>query len=174
LKPSREQTCYLGLGSNLGSRERQVFAAIHALNQAGVRVVACSSLYESEPAEGAGGGRFINAVVEVRTLLYPMDLLKRLKTIEKSMGRTGGHNRPREIDIDILSYGDHVLDSADLVIPHPRLGDRAFVLLPLKEIAPRFRCPRCGRGIDELIGSLGNDMDITRVSGRQVIAAISP
>jgi 2-amino-4-hydroxy-6-hydroxymethyldihydropteridine diphosphokinase len=164
---------YLGIGSNLGNRERRVLEALRYLESTGITVVACSSLYESEPAEGSGGGRFINAVVEVRTLLCPADLLNRLKTIEKSMGRTGAHNRPREIDIDIVSLGDTVLETADLVVPHPRFGDRAFVLLPLKEIAPGFRCPLSGRGVDDMIGSLGTGMTIARVSGRRVIAKTS-
>jgi 2-amino-4-hydroxy-6-hydroxymethyldihydropteridine diphosphokinase len=167
------QTVYLGLGSNVGSRERLVFAAVRLLDASGLAVTACSSLYETDPAEGAGGGRFINAVVEVRSLLCPADLLNRLKTIEKSMGRTGGHNRPREIDIDILSVGDAVMETVELTIPHPRYSGRPFVLLPLREIAPGFRCPLTGRGIDELIEALGPDLDITRVSGRRIIAATS-
>jgi len=85
----------LGLGSNLGRRERMIFRALRRVQSQEIRVSACSGLYESEPAEGAGGGLFLNAVVEVRTLLCPGDLLNRLKTIEKSMGRTAGHNQPR-------------------------------------------------------------------------------
>ena len=167
-------TGYLGLGSNLGRRERSVFRAWRLVEAAGVRVTAFSSLYESEPAEGADGGPFVNAVAEVRTLLCPEDLLNRLKTIEKSMGRTGGHNRPREIDIDILCIGDAVVDTAGLSIPHPRLGGRAFVLLPLQEIAPGFRCPSTGRSIDRLIELLGADTGVTRISGRHMVPVHSP
>jgi 2-amino-4-hydroxy-6-hydroxymethyldihydropteridine diphosphokinase len=90
------------------------------------------------------------------------------------MGRTSGHNRPREIDIDILSVGDTVVKTAELTIPHPRFGGRPFVLMPLREIAPGYRCPLTGRGIDDLIAALGSAPDITRVSGRRVIAASSP
>lgn len=169
-----ERTGYLGIGSNLGNRECRILEAVRRLEVHGISVVALSSLYETEPAEGVGGGRFINAVAEVRTLLCPADLLKRLKTIEKSMGRSGGHNRPREIDIDIVSLGDSVLDTADLVIPHPRYGERAFVVVPLKEIAPDFRCPRSGLGIDDLLEKLGSHAAIARVSGRRVVAATSP
>jgi 2-amino-4-hydroxy-6-hydroxymethyldihydropteridine diphosphokinase len=167
-------TGYLGLGSNLGNRERLIFRALRHVEAAGIRVTACSSLYESEPAEGAGGGCFLNAVAEVRPLLYPEDLLNRLKTIEKSIGRTGGHNRPREIDIDILCLGDTVVETAGLTIPHPRFRDRAFVLLPLREIAPGFRCPLTGRSVDEMIESLGSSVNISRISGRRLIAALSP
>ena len=167
-------TGYLALGSNLGDRERSIFGALRRLDAAGIQVKACSSLYESEPAEGAGGGSFLNAVAEVRALLCPEDLLNRLKSIDKSMGRTSGHNRPREIDIDILCLGDTVLETARLTIPHPRLHDRAFVLLPLREIAPGFRCPLTGRNVDEIIKLLGSSVNVSRISGRRLIAVLSP
>jgi 2-amino-4-hydroxy-6-hydroxymethyldihydropteridine diphosphokinase len=165
---------YLGLGSNLGNRELLILEALREIEASGIGVTACSSLYETEPAEGVGGGKFVNAVAEVRTLLCPEDLLIRLKTIEKSMGRTGSHNRPREIDIDILSLGNTVVDTAELTIPHPRLGGRAFVLLPLREIAPAFLCPLTGRSVDEMIESLGSNLAVSRISGRHVIAGLVP
>jgi 2-amino-4-hydroxy-6-hydroxymethyldihydropteridine diphosphokinase len=170
----RKTKGYLGLGSNLGRRERSIMEALRRIEAVGIPVSACSSLYETPPAEGAGGGPFVNAVAEVRPLLCPEDLLNRLKTIEKSMGRTGGHNRPREIDIDILCIGDTVLETSGLTIPHLRYAERAFVLTPLREISPGFRCPRTGRTIDELIDALGCDVAITRVSGRHIIAAHLP
>lgn len=148
--------------------------ALRLLDAPDLRVTAASSLYESAPAEGAGGGYFVNAVAEVRTLLCPEDLLNRLKTIEKSMGRTGGHNRPREIDVDILALGGAVVEAAGLSIPHPRLGDRAFVLLPLKEIAPRYRCPLTGRSVDRMIQSLGPAAGISLISGRRLMAVEAP
>lgn len=169
-----EQTAYLALGSNMGSRERTVLRALRSLAAAGISVEKCSRLYETEPAEGVGGGRFINAVVEVRSLLCPEDLLNRLKSIENSLGRTGGHNRPREIDIDIICVGDLVLETANLVLPHPRYSSRAFVLLPLREIAPRFRCPRTGRTIDELFGALTETQTVVPASNRGVVLADSP
>jgi 2-amino-4-hydroxy-6-hydroxymethyldihydropteridine diphosphokinase len=169
-----EKTAYLALGSNVGSREQTVLGAVRRLAASGIRPHALSSLYESEPAEGVGGGRFINAVVEVRSLLCPEDLLNRLKSIEKSLGRTGGHNLPREIDIDIISVGDLILETETLTVPHPRFGDRAFVLLPLKEIAPAFVCPRTGRSIDRLIGTLADKQTVVRASGRCVVSANSP
>jgi len=164
-----EQTVYLALGSNMGHREQNVLRAVQSLHSASLRVSSCSSLYESDPAEGVGGGCFINAVVEVRSLLSPEDLLNRLKSIEKSLGRTGGHNRPREIDIDIVSFGDEVLETDMLTLPHPRFSDRAFVLLPLQEIAPGFSCPRTGRPIDRLIASLEGQQPVQRASARYVI-----
>jgi 2-amino-4-hydroxy-6-hydroxymethyldihydropteridine diphosphokinase len=174
LTVTTEKTAYLALGSNVGNRERTVLRALRSLARAGLTVGRCSSLYETDPAEGVGGGRFINAVVEVRSLLCPGDLLNRLKSIENSLGRTGGHNRPREIDIDIISVGDLVLDTADLVLPHPRYSGRAFVLLPLKEIAPRFRCPRTGRSIDQLTGALTETQTVELASNRGVVLADSP
>jgi len=157
----------------MGERECRVLEAVRKLESADVQVVSCSSLYESEPADGAGGENFINAVVQVRSLLCPGDLLKRLKTIEKAMGRTGGHNQSREIDIDIVSFGETIVETADLTIPHPRFGGRVFVLVPLAEVAPGFRCPLTGVSVRDLIGALGYNHAITRVSGRSVVAATS-
>lgn len=158
----------------MGNREQTVLRAIRLLSGRGMTVVACSSLYETKPAEGVGGNDFINAAVEVRSLLCPEDLLNRLKSIENSLGRTGGHNRPREIDIDIVCVEDVVLETEDLILPHPRYGRRAFVLLPLKEIAPGFRCPRSGRTIDELIRALAGDQTVVPASKRGVVLAESP
>jgi 2-amino-4-hydroxy-6-hydroxymethyldihydropteridine diphosphokinase len=164
------ETTFLALGSNLGRREASVLRALRHLDCDGLTLLAASSLYESAPAEGVGGGDFINAVAKVQSLLCPDDLLNRLQTIEKLMGRSGEHNRPREIDIDILSFGAVVMRSPVLSLPHPRYAKRAFVLLPLREVAPDFRCPRSGRGIDELVASLG-PVRITRVSRRTIVAA---
>ena len=169
-----EQTVYLALGSNMGHREQNVLRAVQSLSENGFRIFACSSLYESDPAEGVGGGCFINSVVEIRSLLSPEDLLNRLKSIEKSLGRTGGHNRPREIDIDIVSFGGRVLETDKLTLPHPRFSSRAFVLLPLQEIAPGFCCPRTGRTIDRLIVALVEKQSLKRASTRCVILADSP
>jgi len=164
---------YLALGSNLGERERYVLEAVRRLDAAGITVVTCSSLYETLPADGVVGRNFVNAVVEVRTLLCAEDLLKRLQAIEKSMGRIGGHNRSREIDIDILSLGDVVLKADNLTIPHPRFGERAFVLMPLGEIAPEFYCPLTRRSIMEMVGKLSDNLEIKRISDRRIIVVTS-
>ncbi len=153
----------------MGRREQNVLRAVRSLYNTGLRVRSCSSLYESDPAEGVGGGCFINAVVEVRSLLSPEDLLNRLKSMEKSLGRTGGHNRPREIDIDIVSFGDKVLETDTLTLPHPRFDHRAFVLLPLQELAPGFCCPRTGRSIDQLVAALTGKQLTKRASARCII-----
>jgi len=129
----------LGLGANLGDARaavRQAMADVAALD--GVEWVAASSLYGSAPLD-ADGPDYVNAVVQVRTTLSPEDLLSRLQGIELRAGRQRPYrNAPRTLDLDILLYGDTVLDSADLQIPHPRMWQRAFVVLPLAELAPAW------------------------------------
>ena len=129
----------LGLGANLGDARaavRQAMADVAALD--GVEWVAASSLYGSAPLD-ADGPDYVNAVVQVRTTLSPEDLLSHLQGIELRAGRQRPYrNAPRTLDLDILLYGDTVLDSADLQIPHPRMWQRAFVVLPLAELAPAW------------------------------------
>ena len=129
----------LGLGANLGDARaavRQAMADVAALD--GVEWVAASSLYGSAPLD-ADGPDYVNAVVQLRTTLSPGDLLSRLQGIEQRAGRQRPYrNAPRTLDLDILLYGDTVLDSADLQIPHPRMWQRAFVVLPLAELAPAW------------------------------------
>ena len=129
----------LGLGANLGdacAAVRQAMADVAALD--GVEWVAASSLYGSAPLD-ADGPDYVNAVVQLRTTLSPGDLLSRLQGIEQRAGRQRPYrNAPRTLDLDILLYGDTVLDSADLQIPHPRMWQRAFVVLPLAELAPAW------------------------------------
>lgn len=129
----------LGLGANLGDARaavRQAMADVASLD--GVEWVAASSLYGSAPLD-ADGPDYVNAVVQVRTTLSPEDLLSRLQDIEQRAGRQRPYrNAPRTLDLDILLYGDTVLDSADLQIPHPRMWQRAFVVLPLAELAPAW------------------------------------
>ena len=129
----------LGLGANLGDARaavRQAMADVAALD--GVEWVAASSLYGSAPLD-ADGPDYVNAVVQLRTTLSPGDLLSRLQGIEQRAGRQRPYrNAPRTLDLDILLYGDTVLDCADLQIPHPRMWQRAFVVLPLAELAPAW------------------------------------
>lgn len=161
---------FLSLGASLGRREETVLRAVRIIVAEGVaRVVAASSLYETSPHDVNFSDYFINATIQVQPLLSPVDLLKRLKTIENQMGRVGGHNAPREIDIDIITYGDVKLEAADLRLPHPRYRERAFVLTPLREIAPWFRCPTSGRCVDELIASLATPGKVTRITRRALV-----
>jgi len=159
---------YLGLGSNLGRREAAVLSAVRALESSGsARVKALSSLYESEPDGIPGAPRFVNAVAEVEPLLPAGLLLERMQSIEAGMGRTGGHQQSREIDLDLITYGAETGVMGSLVLPHPRFHSRAYVLIPLQEIAPRFVCPKTGMPVAELVARLGGDATgVERISGR--------
>jgi 2-amino-4-hydroxy-6-hydroxymethyldihydropteridine diphosphokinase len=116
-------------------------------------------------------GLFINAVVEFESLLCPEDLLKRFKAIEKSAGRSGGHNEPRELDLDIVAIGDAAIRTGELTVPHPRYRERAFVLVPLMELVPDFACPETGRRIGDIVSSLPGEQGIVRVSSRRTVLA---
>jgi 2-amino-4-hydroxy-6-hydroxymethyldihydropteridine diphosphokinase len=158
---------YIGAGSNLGRREASVLSGLRSLADSGaVRLRAISSLYESEPDGIPGAPRFINAVAEVAPLLPPVDLLERLKAIEADMGRTGGHQQSREIDLDLISYGARTGAFGPLILPHPRFHQRAYVLIPLREIAPDFVCPLTARPVAALVARLDPRARVVRVSGR--------
>lgn len=144
-------TVYLGLGSNLGDRSGHIEAALEALLRHG-KMTARSSLFESEPMYHAAQPRFLNMAAAFSTELEPRPLLAALKSIEWEMGRDpdAPRNGPRVIDLDILFYGDRILFTPELTIPHPRLAERAFVLAPLIEIAPQFVHPVSRLTIAEL------------------------
>jgi 2-amino-4-hydroxy-6-hydroxymethyldihydropteridine diphosphokinase len=132
-------TAYIGLGANLGDAKLAVDAALDAIARLPqTQRVRRSSLYRSAPVD-AGGPDFINAVAEVRTALTAPGLLRELQAIESAAGRERPYrNAPRTLDLDLLLYGDGRIDSPALTVPHPRMRERAFVLLPLAEIAPRW------------------------------------
>ena len=133
---------YLSLGSNLGDRAAQIGRALHELNAAGIKVIHISSQYRTEPVDYRAQPWFTNCVAEVHTNLMPLQLLRALQSIEREMGRKRGLPKgPRPIDIDILFFEDAVMQSAILTIPHERLTERKFVLVPLREIAPNLRHP---------------------------------
>ena len=128
---------FIGLGANLGDARAAVAQAIGQIARLPqTRLVRQSSLYRSAPVD-ASGDDFVNAVVEIATGLAPLDLLHELQQLEQQAGRQRPYrNAPRTLDLDILLYGDLLLDSPELSIPHPRLWERGFVVLPLAEIAP--------------------------------------
>ncbi|MFQ6057956.1 MAG: 2-amino-4-hydroxy-6-hydroxymethyldihydropteridine diphosphokinase [Anaerolineae bacterium] len=127
---------YLGLGSNLGDRQSNILQALQKL-RAEISIEAVSSCYETEPVGYLDQPQFLNAVCVGTTDLTPRELFQFVKSIERKMGRQRTRRYgPRLIDIDILFYDDLIVDLPDLVIPHPRLAERAFVLVPLAEIAP--------------------------------------
>ncbi|MBI2918143.1 MAG: 2-amino-4-hydroxy-6-hydroxymethyldihydropteridine diphosphokinase [Chloroflexi bacterium] len=143
-------TVYLGLGSNLGDRETNLKEGVQRLAPE-VLVEAASSLYETEPVGYKDQPWFLNAVVRARTELAPQTLLARCQRVEQALGRRPSFsNAPRPLDIDILLYNELVLNTPDLVIPHPRLPERAFVLIPLNEIAASLRHPVLGATVSEL------------------------
>jgi 2-amino-4-hydroxy-6-hydroxymethyldihydropteridine diphosphokinase len=161
----------LSIGANLGIRELAVLSVQRIIEQTGLGVsVRMSSLYETDPVDCGPMAPFVNAVVEFAPLLCGEDLLKRLQAIEKTLGRSGGHNQPRELDIDIVTLGDDVFDTGALTVPHPRYRERGFVLVPLKELAPEFTCPATGRHIDDLLAALPTTGGVYKISSRRSIA----
>lgn len=144
---------FIAFGSNLGDRHAHLLAArVELCTMSGINCVAASSLYESEPYGGpAGQGLYLNAVIEIATTLDPVALLQILHTIESRHGRLRRERwSERTLDLDLLFYNDLILQTGELTLPHPRLHERSFVLLPCAEIAPTLLHPLYGRTILQL------------------------
>lgn len=153
---------FLSLGSNLGDRGQNLKKGIGLLEQLAGRPVAISSIYETEPWGCDSDLDFYNQVIELFTSLRPLPLLETIHDIEKICGRDRSAPRyaPRTLDIDILFYGDSVLKMPELVVPHPNLQERQFVLVPLTEIAPNLVHPLLNKSMEQLLHECGDDRKI--------------
>jgi len=159
------QLAYLSLGSNLGDREHSLRDAISRLETVGL-VVAVSSFYETEPVESAGQAWFLNCALTLETALTPGQLMGALLNLEQQMGRRRTQKKgPRTIDMDILLFGDAVVDSPKLTVPHPAMHLRRFVLEPLVEIAPEAWHPVLKKTARELLASLPPGQTVRKFSG---------
>ena len=163
-----EATALLSLGSNLGNREETLLGAFARIRRAdGLLLDAASSLYETEPFGLPAGRLFVNAACAVRTALPPRDLLELCLSIEREFGRTrGGQSLDRTLDIDLLAYGGLAISEPGLVVPHPRLRERLFVLVPLAEIRPDIMLPPDGKTVREILSGHPGGGWARRVSSR--------
>ena len=166
------ERAYIGIGSNLGDRIDNCKRAIGAVSHlSGVKGLVASSLYETAPVAPASGAWFVNGVASMETTLPPGALLGELQRIERAMGRPASTARgeDRSIDLDLLLVGSQVVEQPDLVLPHPRLHLRRFVLAPLCELAPDLRHPVLGLTMRQLLECLNDPSPVRLLAG-----AISP
>jgi 2-amino-4-hydroxy-6-hydroxymethyldihydropteridine diphosphokinase len=159
---------FVGMGSNRGDRRRSLGAAARELGTLpGTRVVGLSSVYDSRPVGDPDQPPFLNMVACLDTDLDPEELLRRLLAVEAGHGRrTEARRGPRALDLDLLYYGDRVIDSPRLTVPHPRAQERLFVLVPMTELEPSWTDPRTGLRVDALLRDHGARSDAVRWAGR--------
>ena len=163
---------YLCLGSNLGSREENLCQALALLSRK-ADIEKLSAIYETEPVGYKEQPLFLNLVCRIATDLPPDELLRFAKDIETEMGRTPSfRNAPRIMDIDILLYDDTTIETQNLTIPHPRLKDRAFVLIPLAEIAPKLIHPQLGKSIAQLANAIKGRKGVREYKGGRDVSAV--
>ena len=155
----------LSLGSNLDNRKMNIENCIKLLKDSrNINVVSVSSMYETSPMYNLNQESFINCVIEIETSLNPLQLIEQTQSIEKKIGkeRVLERNQPRKIDIDILTYNDEIVDRENLKIPHPEIGERKFVLIPLFEIKGNVSIPGYSEKIEDLIKNLDSNSDKIR------------
>jgi 2-amino-4-hydroxy-6-hydroxymethyldihydropteridine diphosphokinase len=152
-------TAYISIGSNLGNRLKYIREAIRRIEQSKeIKISKASSVYETPPAEYKDQPWFLNMVLELETSLKPLNLLELLLEIEGQMGRRRTRRYgPRNIDLDLLLYDDLVLNSDKLTLPHPRMHERGFVLVPLAEISPQVVHPLLKKNVKRLLEDLSTD-----------------
>jgi 2-amino-4-hydroxy-6-hydroxymethyldihydropteridine diphosphokinase len=156
-------TVYIALGTNVGDREHNLREALRLLAESGIRVMEVSSIYETEPVDYLEQAWFLNAALEAQTDLPPLDLLHKLRAIESAMGSKKPFAKgPRLIDLDILLYGNEIITTPELQIPHPRMLDRRFVLAPLAEIAPNLRHQQWPATATQLLATLKDPSEVRR------------
>ena len=169
---TEQVTAYIGLGSNLGDRERSIREALARLGDRGhVRVTRVSGLKETAPLGEMAQPKYLNGVAEVRTALIPKELLRALKATETSLGREGhGKWEPRPIDLDLLLFGGQVIETSELVVPHPQMHLRTFVLDGLCQLDPQIVHPLLGETVGELARRLGGGDFVIRAEAPQLVS----
>ena len=158
------KTAYLSLGANLGDRVANIRKALELLAEAGIEIRRVSSFYKTEPVDFRAQPWFVNCAAEIATDLMPLQLLKAVKSVERALGRRNGVAKgPRPIDIDILLYENVAMRSSVLTIPHQRLSERKFVLIPLRELAADARHPVTQRTVLEMLQETSDASQVVKL-----------
>lgn len=152
---------YIGLGTNWGNRLQNIRRAVEKLREVMI-VEKISSLYLTQPVE-IKGGWFVNCVAMAKTEKQPLSVLKNLLQIEEEMGRIRGEREKRTIDLDLLFYGEKIIQEKELIVPHPRAHQRRFVLVPMVEINPQFRHPLFGKSMQQLLKELKDSFEVEKI-----------